>query len=60
MRKVRQRLETELTSLESIKICQASELAQLHVKTFGEMMPKSVSTSSDAVIGAVSFKGKRY
>lgn len=58
--KVRQCLlrETELTLHEAIRICQASELAQLHVKTFGEMMPKSVSTSSDAMISAVSFKGK--
>ncbi len=59
--KLRQRLlrETELTLQEAIKICQASELAQLHVKTFGEMMPKSVSSSADAAIGAISFKEKR-
>ncbi len=59
--KLRQRLlrETEHTLQEAIKICQASELAQLHVKTFGEMMPKSVSSSADAAIGAISFKEKR-
>ncbi len=59
--KLRQHLlrETELTLQDAIKICQASELAQLHVKTFGEMMPKSVSSSADAAIGAVSFKEKR-
>ncbi|KAL0150957.1 hypothetical protein M9458_053744 [Cirrhinus mrigala] len=59
--KLRQRLlrETELTLQEAIKICQASELAQLHVKTFGEIMPKSMSSNTDAAIGAVSFKEKR-
>ncbi|KAL0153721.1 hypothetical protein M9458_050974 [Cirrhinus mrigala] len=59
--KLRQRLlrETELSLQEAIKICQASELAQLHVKTFGEVMPKSMSSNTDAAIGAVSFKEKR-
>lgn len=59
--KLRQRLlrETELTLQEAIKICQASELAQLHVKTFGEM-PKSMSSNTDAAIGAISFKEKRH
>lgn len=59
--KVRQRLlrETELTLQEAIKICQASKLAQLHVKTFGEMIPKTAPSNADATIGAVSFKGKR-
>lgn len=58
--KLRQRLlrETELTLQEAIKICQASELAQLHVKTFGEM-PKSMFSNTDAAISAIYFKEKR-
>lgn len=38
-RKVRERLlrEMELTLEGAIKICQASELSQMHVRTFSEM-----------------------
>ncbi|XP_019220499.2 uncharacterized protein LOC109204242 [Oreochromis niloticus] len=57
-RKVRERLlrETDLTLEGAIRICQACELSQQHVKTFSE----TGDTAIGATVGAVSIqRGKR-
>lgn len=58
-KKIRERLlrETELTLESAIKICHASELAQLHSRTF---TGKEGTTCADSpVVGAVTHKMKR-
>lgn len=49
-KKVRERLlrEMELTLAGAIKICQASELSQKHVKTFSEMSAVASAQVSDS------------
>ncbi|XP_030596890.1 uncharacterized protein K02A2.6-like isoform X2 [Archocentrus centrarchus] len=58
-KKVRERLlrETELTLEGAIRICQACELSQQHVKTFSEMGATAVSDS--VTVGAVSSQSGR-
>ncbi|XP_034086217.1 uncharacterized protein LOC117555439 [Gymnodraco acuticeps] len=57
--KVRERLlrETELTCEAAIQICHASELSQMHVRTFSEMAG-AANVSDGAAVGAVSSQGK--
>lgn len=56
-RKVRERLlrETELMMEEALKTSQASELSQMHVRTFS-----TAAVSDDATVGAVSSQGVRH
>ncbi|XP_034068255.1 uncharacterized protein LOC117543794 [Gymnodraco acuticeps] len=58
-KKVRERLlrETELTCEAATKICHASELSQMHVRTFSEMAG-AANVSDGAAVGAVSSQGK--
>lgn len=59
-RKVRERLlrETDLTLEGAIRICQACELSQQHVKTFSET--GAIAIGDSATVGAVSSqRGKR-
>ena len=61
-KKVRERLlrEMELTLAGAIKICQASELSQRHVRTFSEMSAiASAQSDSAAAVGAVSYQRRR-
>ncbi|KAJ8359388.1 hypothetical protein SKAU_G00159130 [Synaphobranchus kaupii] len=58
-KKVRERLLRELTLDGAIKICHASELSQMHVRTFDEMTAGSVNASDGAAVALISSKGKR-
>ena len=60
-KKLRERLlrETELTLDGAIKICHASELSQMHVKTFSETASYGTAIVSDNSVCAISRGGKR-
>ncbi|XP_061876955.1 uncharacterized protein K02A2.6-like [Entelurus aequoreus] len=61
-KKVRERLlrEMELTLAGAIKICQASELSQKHVRTFSEMSAvASAQSDNAAAVGAVSYQRRQ-
>ena len=61
-KKLRERLlrESELTLDMAIKICQASELSQKHMKTFCEMSSATLPVVEGAAIGAVSYQSGRH
>lgn len=61
-KKLRERLlrETDLTLDTAIKICQASELSQKHMRTFSDVVPAAAARDGDAAaIGAVSYDRRR-
>lgn len=57
---VRERLlrEMALTLDAAIKTCHASELSQLHVRTFGNMTASSANPSDSAAVGVTSSMGR--